>query len=124
VTPRRLKPQQRREQLLDTGAALFAEKPYEDVFVEEIAARAGVSRATLYHYFPSKRDFYVAIFERASNRFLSRVSPDPQLSAWSRTDRLTLCAGRSASLPDFRSNSERTSRYGAVPATWGHGGLR
>jgi AcrR family transcriptional regulator len=80
VTPRRLKPGQRREQLLDTAAALFAEKPYEDVFVEEIAARAGVSRATLYHYYPSKRDLYVAIFKRASGRFLARVDPDPQLS--------------------------------------------
>jgi AcrR family transcriptional regulator len=38
VTRRRLEPQQRREQLLDIGAALFAEKPYEDVFMEDIAA--------------------------------------------------------------------------------------
>jgi AcrR family transcriptional regulator len=37
-----------------------------------------VSRASLYHYFPNKRDLYVAIFKRASNRFLAR-SPDPQL---------------------------------------------
>ncbi|WP_231110507.1 TetR/AcrR family transcriptional regulator [Mycobacterium avium] len=79
MTPRRLKPGQRREQLLDTGAALFAEKPYEDVFVEEIAAHAGVSRATLYHYFPSKRDLYVAILNRASRRFLARVGLDRQL---------------------------------------------
>jgi AcrR family transcriptional regulator len=57
---------------------MFAEKPYEDVYVEDIAARADVSRATLYHHFPSKRDLYVAIFTRASNRFLARVSPDPQ----------------------------------------------
>ena len=79
LRPRRLKPQQRREHLLDTGAALFAEKPYEDVQMEDIAARAGVSRALLYHYFSSKRDLYVAIFKRASTRFLARVSPDPQL---------------------------------------------
>ena len=58
---------------------MFAERPYEDVLVEDIAARAGVSRATLYHYFPSKRDLYVAVFKRASNRFLARVGPDPQL---------------------------------------------
>jgi AcrR family transcriptional regulator len=79
VTLRRLKPQQRREQLLDTAAAMFAEKPYEDVWVEDIAARAGVSRATMYHYFPSKRDLYVAILKRARGRFLARVGPDPQL---------------------------------------------
>jgi AcrR family transcriptional regulator len=75
----RLEPQPRREQLLDAGAALFAEKPYEDVFVEDIAARAGVSRALLYHYYPSKRDLYVAIFKRASTRLLARANPDPQL---------------------------------------------
>jgi AcrR family transcriptional regulator len=57
----RLEPQQRREQLLDAGAALFAEKPYEDVFMDDIAARAGVSRASLYHYFPSKRDLYTGV---------------------------------------------------------------
>jgi len=79
VTRRRLEPQHRREELLDTAAARFAEKPYEDVHVEDVAARAGVSRALLYHHFPSKRDLYVAIFKRASNRFLARVSPDPQL---------------------------------------------
>ena len=79
MTRRRLEPQHRREQLLDTAAAMFAEKPYEDVYVEDIAARAGVSRALLYHHFPSKRDLYVAIFKRASNRFLARVGPDPQL---------------------------------------------
>jgi AcrR family transcriptional regulator len=58
---------------------MFAEKPYEDVYVEDIAARAGVSRALMYHHFPSKRDFYVAIFKRASNHMLARANPDPRL---------------------------------------------
>ena len=79
MTGRRLEPQQRCEQLLDVGAAMFAEKPYEDVMMEDIAARADVSRATLYHYYPSKRDFYVAIFKRASKRMLARANADPQL---------------------------------------------
>lgn len=46
-----LSPQQRREQLLDTAAAMFAERPYEDVYVEEIAATAGGSRGLMYDYF-------------------------------------------------------------------------
>jgi len=75
----RLEPHVRREQLLDTGAAMFAEMPYDDVFVEDIAARAGVSRALFYHYYESKRDIYVAMFKRASTRFLARVNCDPQL---------------------------------------------
>lgn len=76
---RRLEPQQRREQLLDTAAAMFAEKTYEDVVMEDIAAHAGVSRASLYHYFPGKRDLYAAIFKRSSQRLLARANPDPQL---------------------------------------------
>lgn len=76
---RRLKPQQRREQLLDTAATMFAEKPYEEVWVEDIATRAGVTRATMYHYFPTKRDLYVAILRRASDRFSARADPDPRL---------------------------------------------
>jgi len=75
---RRLEPQERREQLVDIGAAMFAEKPYEDVYVEDIAARADVSRALMYRYFPTKRDLYIAILKRASGRFLARLSPDPQ----------------------------------------------
>lgn len=78
MAAQRLKPQQRREQLLDTAAAMFAEKPYDDVMIQDIAARAGVSRALMYHYFSTKRDVYVALFKRASDRFLARVSPDPQ----------------------------------------------
>ncbi len=70
MTRRRLNPHERSEELLDAAAAMFAEKPYEDVWVEDIAARAGVSRATMYHYFPSKRDLYVAILKRASDRQL------------------------------------------------------
>lgn len=75
---RRLEPQQRREQLLDAAAGMFAEMPYEDVLVEDIAARAGVSRALMYHHFPSKRGLYIAILQRARNRFVARVSSDPQ----------------------------------------------
>jgi AcrR family transcriptional regulator len=79
MNQRRLKPQQRREHLLDTAAAMFAEMPYDDVMMMDIAAAAGVSRALMYHYFPAKRDLYVALFKRASDRFLARVSPDPRV---------------------------------------------
>ena len=79
MRPRRLQPQQRREHLLDTAAAMFAEEPYDDVMIQDIAARAGVSRALMYHYFSTKRDVYAALFKRASDRVLARVSPDPRL---------------------------------------------
>lgn len=75
----RLEPGVRREQLLDSGAAMFAEMPYDDVYVEDIAARAGVSRSLFYHYYDSKQDIYVAMFKRASARFLACARFDPHL---------------------------------------------
>ena len=58
---------------------MFAEKPYEEVLMEDLAVRAGVSRSLLYHYYPTKRDLYVAIFMRASTRLLAHKHADPQL---------------------------------------------
>jgi AcrR family transcriptional regulator len=68
---RRLSRQQRRHELLDVGAILFAERPYEDVLMEDVAAYAGVTRSLLYQYFPTKRDFFTAVFRRDSDRLLS-----------------------------------------------------
>ena len=73
---RRLSPSERRDELLGTGAELFAEHPYESVSLEDVADRAGVSRALMYHYFPNKRDFFVAIFQRASDQLLSAAELD------------------------------------------------
>jgi AcrR family transcriptional regulator len=70
----------RREQLLDAGVELFAERPYEDVSIDEIAAACGVSRGLLYHYFGGKRDFFVASIRHASER-LREAEPDPALPA-------------------------------------------
>lgn len=46
--------QQRREQLLDIGRKLFAEKGFEGTSVEEIAATAGVSKPVVYEHFGGK----------------------------------------------------------------------
>ncbi|MFC9835743.1 TetR/AcrR family transcriptional regulator [Rhodococcus sp. NPDC127530] len=76
---RRLAPEQRRAQLLDIGARLFADRPYEDVWIEEVAELAEVSRGLMYHYFPTKRDFFAAIVERESERLLDVTAPDSTL---------------------------------------------
>ena len=68
---RRLTPQQRRNQLLDVGAAMFVAHTYEEVRMEDVAAQAGVSRALMYRYFPTKRDFFAAIFKADSERLLA-----------------------------------------------------
>ncbi|MCL6671691.1 MULTISPECIES: TetR/AcrR family transcriptional regulator [Streptomyces] len=80
-TRRRLSTEERREQLLSVGARLFSENPYDDVWIEQVAEIAGVSRGLLYHYFPAKRDFFLAVVERESERMLRMTEPVPGVPA-------------------------------------------
>jgi AraC-like DNA-binding protein len=50
-----LDPGQRREQILDAANALFAERGYDEVSVEDIASSAGVTRGLVHHYFAASR---------------------------------------------------------------------
>jgi AcrR family transcriptional regulator len=63
-TPRRLDPAQRRDQILDAANALFAERGYADVSIEDIATSAGITRGLVHHYFGGRKDVYVALLER------------------------------------------------------------
>jgi AcrR family transcriptional regulator len=68
----RLHVDERRRQLLDAGAQLFASHSFEEISMREIAATAGVSKPLLYHYFPSKTElFKAAVAEKAEE--LQRV---------------------------------------------------
>jgi AcrR family transcriptional regulator len=78
-TRTRLDVETRRAQLIEIGKELFSSRPYEDVWIEEIAERAGISRGLLYHYFPTKRDFYVAVVRAASDEVAQLTQPDPEL---------------------------------------------
>jgi AcrR family transcriptional regulator len=75
----RLSTEQRRAQLLAIGAGLFAQRPYEEVSIEEVAEIASVSCGLLYHYFPSKRAFFRAIVADESAKLLQASTPDPTL---------------------------------------------
>ncbi|MFD9461281.1 TetR/AcrR family transcriptional regulator [Streptomyces sp. NPDC060027] len=74
---RRLSTEERREQLLSVGARLFSESSFDDVWIEQVAEIAGVSRGLLYHYFPTKRDFFAAVVERESRRMLRLTAAVP-----------------------------------------------
>ncbi|MEV6961167.1 TetR/AcrR family transcriptional regulator [Streptomyces sp. NPDC051207] len=76
-TRRRLSTGERREQLLSVGARLFSENPYDEVWIEQVAEIAGVSRGLLYHYFPTKRDFFAGVVERESERMLRLTAAVP-----------------------------------------------
>jgi AcrR family transcriptional regulator len=58
---KRLSVNERRRELVDAGAALFAQHAYEEITMRQVAKAAGVSKPLLYHYFPSK----IALFKAA-----------------------------------------------------------
>jgi AcrR family transcriptional regulator len=66
----------RRQQLLELGLGLFGSKAYDEISIEEIAQLAGMSKGLLYHYFPSKRDFYVGCLRAACQQLRRLMQPD------------------------------------------------
>lgn len=71
----RLAVDDRRRQLLALGLRAFGEHPYDEVSTQAIAAEAGISHGLLFHYFPSKHDFYVAVLQIAADELLAGVVP-------------------------------------------------
>jgi AcrR family transcriptional regulator len=61
---------ERREQLLDVGRSLFAERGFEATSTEEIAARAGVSKPIVYEHFGGKEGLYAVVIDREMQRLL------------------------------------------------------
>ena len=57
----RLSPEQRRAQLIAIGVAFLAEHPLDELTIDELATRAGVSRALIFHYFDSRQGVERAI---------------------------------------------------------------
>ncbi len=80
-TRQRLDVEARRSQLLAVGSELFASRPYDDVWIDDVAERAGVSRGLLYHYFGNKRGFLHAVIERETQEILAATEPDPDVPA-------------------------------------------
>ncbi len=75
---RRLSPDDRRSELLALGAEVFGQRPYDEVRIDEIAERAGVSRALMYHYFPDKRAFFAAVVRAEGERLFEATNTPPE----------------------------------------------
>jgi AcrR family transcriptional regulator len=66
----RMTGKERREQLLDVGRALFAERGFDGTSVEEVASRAGVSKPVVYEHFGGKEGLYAVVVDREVQRLL------------------------------------------------------
>ena len=76
---RRLQAEDRRRQLLERGAELFARHSYDELSMSKIAREVGISKPLLYHYFRSKREFFQATLAQAAEELRARTEPDPNL---------------------------------------------
>ncbi len=70
----RMTGQQRREQLIDVGRAVFAAKGFEAATVEEIAAKAGVSKPVVYEHFGGKEGLYAVVVDREMGTLLAAIT--------------------------------------------------
>jgi AcrR family transcriptional regulator len=70
---------ERRRQLLGIGLRMLVEKPIQELSIDDVAAEAGISRGLLFHYYPTKTDYYDAVVGAACRRVLRNIAPDPDL---------------------------------------------
>ncbi|RMI28344.1 TetR/AcrR family transcriptional regulator [Nocardia stercoris] len=75
-TRSRLGTAERRAQLLRIGAEKFGTQAYDDVWMESVAAAAGVSVGLIYHYFGNKKAFAAAVVEAQSEALLAEMRTD------------------------------------------------
>src|ERR1700751_773430 len=75
----RLENDERRRRLLQLGADVFTRYAYDEISMAQIAREAGISKALLYHYFPSKQDFFRATLANAMEDLRRRNEPAPGL---------------------------------------------
>ena len=70
----RMTGKERREQLLDIGRSIFAERGFDATSVEEIAQRAGVSKPVVYEHFGGKEGLYAVVVDREMSRLLDSIT--------------------------------------------------
>jgi len=71
----RMSPESRREQLLDLGTRLLANRTLDEISIELLAEEAGISRGLLYHYFGNLHEFHVAVVRRAVEDIYAITAP-------------------------------------------------
>lgn len=112
---------ERRLQLLDVAARVFAQKGLADTKISDISVAAGISQGLLYRYFKDKDDIFVAILERAVYGVLRLVEKAQEISGtpWDKLRWLTdrFLNGMSKEPVYYRIFSQALSIPGAVKET-------
>lgn len=89
MTRQRLAPEVRRRQVLDAAVAVFAERGFHDASMADVAARAGVSKPSVYAHGGSKDELFAACLHQEADRLMhslatavSEAGPDPEVRLW------------------------------------------
>jgi AcrR family transcriptional regulator len=73
----RLDNDQRRAQLLELAKRAFSDRAYDDVSIDDLARDASISKGLLYHYFPTKRDLYIAGLREIADELVEAITRVP-----------------------------------------------
>jgi AcrR family transcriptional regulator len=73
----RLDNDERRAQLLALARAAFSDRSYDEVSIDDLAREAKISKGLLYHYFPTKRDLYVAGLREIAEELVQKLTSVP-----------------------------------------------
>lgn len=82
ATTSRMTAEDRRRQLVGIGVDLLSTRSIHELALDEVAAVAGVSRTLVFHYFPSKGDYFAAVVWHAGERLMAAVpfGPDTEVA--------------------------------------------
>jgi AcrR family transcriptional regulator len=75
----RLQVDERRRRLVKLGSELFTRYAYDELSMAAIAREAEISKSLLYHYFPSKSEYFRATVSAAAEELAALTEPDPEL---------------------------------------------
>ncbi|HEY1696634.1 MAG TPA: TetR/AcrR family transcriptional regulator [Polyangiaceae bacterium] len=89
---------ERRRRILETAKKVFARRGYHDTNISHICEGLGIARGTLYQYFTSKKDVFVAIVQDMLERVREAVAREPVVEI----------------PPGFRPTREQVMRYTAA----------
>jgi AcrR family transcriptional regulator len=73
----RLETDERRAQLLGLAKRAFSDRSYDEVSIDDLAREAKISKGLLYHYFPTKRDLYVAGLTEIADELVAAITGVP-----------------------------------------------
>ncbi|HET8710606.1 MAG TPA: TetR/AcrR family transcriptional regulator [Spongiibacteraceae bacterium] len=77
-TPKDLRRQEKMRQIVDAATEVFLEDGFTAASIDRIVEKAGVSKRTLYNYYPSKEEIFIDVMEKQLGAFYKYFEPSPR----------------------------------------------